>query len=107
MEFRERAIAPVTVTDTDIDRFLDRRGGNIRIPERRDLRIVLTRTRTAGPAAKHELLTGAKWSVRPIVLGQAQQRALDRFVVGFNARWGSRTVCAPRYADYPACVSRG
>jgi foldase protein PrsA len=181
-EIRRRVIAPVTVTDADIDRYLDRRDGNIRIPERRDLRIVLTRTRAAGLAARRELLAGAKWSavtrrysideasmqdggrlpgqakgtlerrldravfrartrrvvgpvrtqfgyyvfwvsrihparehsrgwsrryVRPVVLGQAQERALDRWVAEFQDRWRSRTICAPRYAKYEQCAPTG
>jgi foldase protein PrsA len=59
---REKVIAPITVTDAELDRFLDRNGGNIRVPERRNLRVVLTRTRAAALAAKRELAAGGKWS---------------------------------------------
>jgi foldase protein PrsA len=178
---REKVIAPVTVTDAELDGYLDRRGGNIRIPERRDLRIVITRTRTAALAARRELAAGAKWSavtrrhsideasrsdggrlprqakgtlerrldravfrarphrlvgpvrtrygwwvfwvsrihrarehsrgwsrryVRPLVLGEAQERALDRWIADFQDRWESRTACAPRYAKYEQCADR-
>jgi foldase protein PrsA len=178
---REKVIAPVTVTDAELDRYLDRRGGNIRISERRNLRIVITRTRTAALAARRELAAGAKWSrvthrysideasrskdgrlpgvakgtlerrldcavfrarphrlvgpvrtrygwsvlwvsrihrggehsrgwsrryVRPLVLGQAQERAFDRWMADFQNRWESRTACAPRYAKYEQCADR-
>ena len=176
---REAVIASVTVTDADLDRYLDRHGGNIRIRERRDLRLVLTKTRAAALAARRDLVAGAKWSavtrrysideatrahggrlpsqvkgtlerrldravfrarlhrvvgpvrtrfgwyvfwvsrirpagehsrgwsrryVRPVVLGNAQQRTLDRWVTDFQDRWRSRTICVPSYAKYPQCA---
>jgi len=59
---RKKVIAAVTVTDADLDRYLDRHGGNVRIPERRNVRIVMTRTRAAALAAKRDLAAGETWS---------------------------------------------
>ena len=58
------------------------------------------------PAREHS----RRWSrryVRPVVLGQAQERALDRWVAEFQDRWRSRTICAPRYAKYEQCAPTG
>jgi foldase protein PrsA len=60
---RERAIAPATasVTDAVVDDYIARHGHE-RVPERRDIRIVLTRRRAPAVQAKGELLRGRTWS---------------------------------------------
>jgi foldase protein PrsA len=58
---REQIVAPVTVTDADVDAHLAEHG-KPRVPERRDIRLILTRERSAAVAAKRELLRGATWS---------------------------------------------
>jgi foldase protein PrsA len=58
---RDQVLAPVTVTDGDVDAYLAEHG-KPRVPERRDIRLVLTRERSAAVAAKRELLRGATWS---------------------------------------------
>ncbi len=176
---REQVVASAraSVTDADVDAYLAEQGWP-RIPERRDLRIVLTRTRSAAVAAKRELRGGARWSsvarrysidgasaeangrvpdvrrgdlerrlqravfrARPRrVLGpvrtrfgyyvfrvtrihpardvpeaearadarmtleyRAEMKALDRFVAEFDAKWRTRTVCAPEWRAQRQC----
>jgi foldase protein PrsA len=57
---RVTAAAEATVTDAVVDAYYAKRG-NVRIPERRDVRMVLTRDAESAAAAKRELLAGATW----------------------------------------------
>jgi foldase protein PrsA len=50
-----------SITDTDVDAYLAEHGIP-RVPERRDLRLVLTRERSTAVAAMRELRGGARWS---------------------------------------------
>jgi parvulin-like peptidyl-prolyl cis-trans isomerase-like protein len=54
------AAAEATVTDARVDAYHAQQG-NVRIPERRDVRMVLTNDRESAAAAKRELLAGASW----------------------------------------------
>jgi foldase protein PrsA len=38
-----------------------------------------------------------------VLASEAQQRALDAFVVQFTAKWRERTTCAPSYSDHEDC----
>jgi foldase protein PrsA len=59
---RQHVTAPAeaSVTEDDVDAHLAEHGVP-RVPERRDIRIVLTRERSTALAAKRELLAGATW----------------------------------------------
>ena len=58
---RNQVIGGASVSDAEVDAHLAEHGVP-RLPERRDLRIVLTRRRSTAVAAKRELLAGASWS---------------------------------------------
>jgi foldase protein PrsA len=55
------AQAEASVTDDVVDRYLAKRGGNYRVPESRDVRVIHTRRTAAAAAAKRELLAGVSW----------------------------------------------
>jgi foldase protein PrsA len=57
---RDQVLAGVTVSDEAVEAELAERG-NIRVPERRDVRLVLTARRSSAVSAKRELLAGASW----------------------------------------------
>jgi foldase protein PrsA len=59
---REQIIAPVaaTVTDAVVEDYIAQHGLE-RVPERRDIRVVITRRRHASVQAKRELLHGKSW----------------------------------------------
>ena len=54
------ALAAASVTDADVDEYIAEHGHE-RVPERRDIRIVLTRRRATAIRAKRELLRGRSW----------------------------------------------
>ena len=56
-----RAQAEASVTNEVVDRYLAKRGGNYRVPESRDVRVIHTQRRTAAAAARRELLAGVSW----------------------------------------------
>ncbi|HEX5622738.1 MAG TPA: peptidyl-prolyl cis-trans isomerase [Solirubrobacteraceae bacterium] len=165
--------AAATVTDEEVEAYLAEHG-NVRLPEQREIRQVITRRRSAAVAAKRELRAGATWTsvarryslsygdaarsrvrrgdlvaaldrrvfrarpgqtigpvrtpfgyhvvrvshvyperelsaarsrriVRAQLAEKAVAAALDRFYDDFDARWRSRTVCAPAYVRNPEC----
>jgi foldase protein PrsA len=59
---REQVIAPIagSVTEADVDEYIAE-FGHIRVPERRDIRVVLTKRRDAAVQARRELLQGRSW----------------------------------------------
>jgi len=175
---REAVLVPAdaSVTDARVHQYVERHG-NYRIPETRDVRMIVTRSRAAAVAAKRELLAGVSWRsvgarysrdggeaarpdrvtrevllpplrrpvfrahprrvvgpvrtrygyfvvrvsrvhpahemstgrsrriARALLLSRAREAAMERFLDEFKARWRAQTVCAERYAKYPACVS--
>jgi hypothetical protein len=83
-------LAEASVTDAAIDAYLAEHGPP-RLPERRDLRIVLTDRRSAAVAAKRELLDGASWST------VVRRHSIDEASRRLNARqpdaWRSHRQC--------------
>jgi foldase protein PrsA len=59
---REQVIAPVaaSVTEADVDEYIAA-NGHERVPERRDIRIVVTKRRATAVQARRELLRGRSW----------------------------------------------
>jgi parvulin-like peptidyl-prolyl cis-trans isomerase-like protein len=54
----------------------------------------------------HEMSTGRSRRVaRALLLSRAREAAENRFLDDFKARWRAQTVCAERYAKFPACAS--
>jgi parvulin-like peptidyl-prolyl isomerase len=111
------AEAEASVTDAVVDAYLAKHG-NLRIPEMREVRMVLTTRRAAAVAAKRELRAGATWdsvagryAVEPSLAGRRRvvrgtlERRLNRRV--FRAR--ARRIIGPvrtQFGFYVFRVSR-
>jgi foldase protein PrsA len=55
---------------------------------------------------EREMSTGRSRRIaRALLLSRAREAAMERFLADFRTRWHAQTVCAPRYAKLPACVS--
>src|SRR5918997_1438806 len=84
------------VTDAQIKECYDKNKERFAQPERRDLRIVLTKREAKANEAK-QTLEQAKETIRQTLQSQNQQKALDKFVADFQKKWKERTECREGY----------